>query len=198
MLGIGGLAGDVVSRMVERTRLSPHPVSGQSSKEEFHDVKFALSGCHDTTLAALLSSLGAFQGEPWPPYTSHIAIELFKQKDGSTSPLPALTTKTGWWSSLFGAAKASAPSPRAAISELPESEKQKLEGWYVRLRYNDRIMSVPGCRPVGKHYGNDESICTLTAFKSVVDKYTPKNWKNDCGSRMGESAFPDSVEPSGI
>ena len=28
-------------------------------------IKLALSGCHDTTLAAVLASLGAFQGEPW-------------------------------------------------------------------------------------------------------------------------------------
>lgn len=48
---------------------------GQGNKA----IKLALSGCHDTTLAAVLASLGAFQGEPWPPYTSHIALELFRK-----------------------------------------------------------------------------------------------------------------------
>jgi len=194
MLGIGGLAGDVVSRMIERTRLSPHAVGITSP-----DVKFALSGCHDTTLAAFLTSLGAFPNEPWPPYTSHIAIELFKRHDAATpAALPDLTTKTGWWASLFGSAKVAEPSPRAPISELSDVEKQKLDGYYVRLRYNDRIMSVPGCRPAGKHYADDESMCTLAAFKSIVDKFTPKNWKTACGDRLGADAFPESIEPAGV
>lgn len=191
MLGIGGLAGDIVSRMVEKAR---HPTSLPAEQ----DVKFALSGCHDTTLAALLSSLGAFPGEPWPPYTSHIAVELFKQRENSTSVVPALSTNNGWWSSLFGSAKVTESSPRTPITVLSEAEKQRFDGWYVRLRYNDKVMTVPGCRPAGKHFGDDESLCTLTAFKSIVDKYTPKNWKKACGARMGEDAFPESVEPSGI
>ncbi|KAL1302718.1 hypothetical protein AAFC00_003074 [Neodothiora populina] len=194
MLGIGGLAGDIVSRMIEKSR-EPLAVPSSGSPQ---DVKFALSGCHDTTLAALLSSLGAFPGEPWPPYTSHIAIELFKKREPSTSQVPAMSTKAGWWSSIFGSAKASASSPRTPITEYTEADKQNLDGWYVRLRYNDRVMSVPGCRPVGKHYGDDESLCTLTAFKTIVDKFTPPNWKKACGARLGQDAFPESVEPAGI
>ena len=112
--------------------------------------------------------------------------------------MPELSTKTGWWAGLFGSSKASESSPRTPTSELSDAEKQKLDGYYVRLRYNDRIMSVPGCRPAGKHYGEDESLCTLVAFKSIVDKFTPKNWKKACGDRLGEGAFPGSVQPSGI
>ncbi|KAH0088847.1 phosphoglycerate mutase-like protein, partial [Aureobasidium melanogenum] len=189
-LGIGGLMGDVVSRMVEKTRA---PSSSNS------DIQMALSGCHDTTLAAVLSSMGAFQGEPWPPYTSHIAIELFKDRTSPTAAQPAITTGS-WWSSLFPAKSMLAPdaSPRTPLSSLSESDKQKLNGYYVRLRYNDRPMKVPGCRPVGKHYGDDESLCTLEAFKGIVDKFTPKNWKQACGARLGESAFPETVEPAGV
>lgn len=194
MLGIGGLAGDIVSRMIEKTR----QVGSTPAKEGANDVKFALSGCHDTTLAALLSSLGAFQGEPWPPYTSHIAIELFRQKNSAAAAVPTLTTKPGWWSGLFGAAKTLESSPRTPITELSEPEKQNLDGWYVRLRFNDRVMSVPACRQPGKHYGDDETMCSLSAFKGVVDKFTPKNWKKACGDRLGEDAFPESIEPAGI
>ena len=39
--------GDVVSRMIEKTRA---PTSSN------RDIQMALSGCHDTTLAAVLSS----------------------------------------------------------------------------------------------------------------------------------------------
>jgi hypothetical protein len=52
-----------------------HLGGGQGNKA----IKLALSGCHDTTLAAVLASLGAFQGESWPPFTSHIALELFRK-----------------------------------------------------------------------------------------------------------------------
>ncbi|THV86172.1 phosphoglycerate mutase-like protein [Aureobasidium pullulans] len=189
-LGIGGLMGDVVSRMIEKTRA---PTSSNK------DIQMALSGCHDTTLAAVLSSMGAFQGEQWPPYTSHIAIELFKDRTISTAAQPAITTGS-WWSSLFPAKSILTPngSPRTPLSDLSESDKQKLDGYYVRLRYNDRAMKVPGCRPAGKHYGDDESLCTLEAFKGIVDKFTPKNWKQACGARLGENAFPESLEPAGV
>ncbi|CAD0082175.1 unnamed protein product [Aureobasidium vineae] len=189
-IGIGGLMGDVVSRMVERTRA---PTTSN------RDIQMALSGCHDTTLAAVLSSMGAFQGEPWPPYTSHVAIELFKDRTASTAAQPAITTGS-WWSSLFPAKSMLTPdaSPRTPLSNLSEFDKQKLDGYYVRLRYNDRPMKVPGCRPAGKHYGDDESLCTLEAFKGIVDKFTPKNWKQACGARLGENAFPENIEPAGV
>lgn len=197
MLGIGGLAGDIVSRMVEKARSSA-AAPAAPGKQAPQELQFGLSGCHDTTLAALLSSMGAFHGEPWPPYTSHISIELFKQRDSPTNSPLSMTTKAGWWSGLFGAAKTPEKSPRTPISQLSESEKSNLEGWFVRMRYNDRVMTVPGCRPVGKHYADDESLCTLAAFKTVVDKFTPKSWKKACGQGLGTNAFPESIEPAGI
>lgn len=189
-LGIGGLMGDIVSRLVEKTRPENNGDNG---------LQMALSGCHDTTLAAILSSMGAFQGEQWPPYTSHVAVELFRDRTSPTAAQPAVTTSS-WWGSLFTAKSilTSAPSARTPLSSLSETEKQKFDGYYVRLRYNDRVMKVPGCRPVGKHYGDDESLCTLEAFKSIVDKFTPKNWKQACGQRLGEDSFPESIEPAGL
>lgn len=199
-LGIGGLMGDITSRLVENARLG-----GDMSHAKPTDVKFALSGCHDTTLAAVLTSMGAFEGEAWPPYTSHIAIELFKSKidptPATTSTSPSHSPSSSWWSSLFGPAKnilTPAASPRASIEQLTAAEKQKFDGYYVRMRYNDRVMAVPGCKPVGKHYADDESLCTLEAFKSVVDKFTPKNWKEACKARLGEPGLPTVVEPAGV
>ncbi|KAI5246846.1 phosphoglycerate mutase-like protein [Aureobasidium subglaciale] len=138
-LGIGGLMGDVVSRLVEKTRA---PASSNN------DVQMALSGCHDTTLAAVLSSMGAFTGEQWPPYTSHIAIELFKDRTVPTTAQPAITTGS-WWSSLFPAKSTltSGSSPRTPLTNLSDSDKQKLDGYYVRMRYNDRAMKFDADRP---------------------------------------------------
>lgn len=145
-------------------------------------IRLGLSGCHDTTLAAVLASLGAFEGEQWPPYTSHIALELFRTKDRKDSAFPdkgqieaALSNtprpQKGWFAGLFGGntaerigeSKGAAGIARQGIEKLSEKERSKLDGYYVRIRYNDKIMSVPGCKPEGKHLEGDASFCTLVS-----------------------------------
>ena len=206
-LGIGGLAGDIVARMVEHARSAKHAVAEKGNVvANGQNVQFALSGCHDTTLAALLASMGAFQGEQWPPYTSHIAVELFR-KGASSTPVsgrvqPQSSNTTSWWSSFFGPAAniltpSSSPSSRTPFASLSSTDKGALDGYYVRLRYNDRVMTVPGCKKVGNHYGDDESMCTLSAFKEIADKFTPRNWKKACGDRLDQPAIPTTTEPSG-
>ncbi len=85
-LGVGSLLGDVVERMVgsaEKNGNDGHlEIGGKDGstgdgRGGEKAIKLGLSGCHDTTLAAALTSLGAFEGEPWPSYTSHISFELF-------------------------------------------------------------------------------------------------------------------------
>jgi acid phosphatase len=138
-------------------------------------IKLGLSGCHDTTLAAVLASLGAFDNQKWPPYTSHIALELFRKADrpgvsalgvetASSVPKP---TKS-WFSGIFGgSAVASEAGPigiaRKKTNELSEFEKSKLDGYFVRVRYNDTPMKIPGCKPAGNHLEGDESFCTLVS-----------------------------------
>jgi acid phosphatase len=89
MLGIGGLLGDITSRMTGSVERNGNDglveVGGNDGKlgkgrGGETDIKFAMSGCHDTTLAAALVSLGAFVNEKWPPFTSHIAFEMFKKR----------------------------------------------------------------------------------------------------------------------
>ncbi|KAF2995191.1 hypothetical protein E8E13_000180 [Curvularia kusanoi] len=235
MLGVGALLGDITSRMAGSVEGNgrdglleigerPHSSSdGGRGRGGETGIKLALSGCHDTTLAAALSSLGAFEGENWPPFTSHIAFELFKSKSASASktpshpstpPSPSLTQSTlpssqSWWSSLFGRAASPTQSPssssnttpssiaRKPLSSLSPSERATLDGYYVRIRYNDRIMQIPACKAAGKHLEGDKSFCTLEAFKAVVDKVTPKNWKQACNSRLDEPAFPEKIEVPG-
>ncbi len=189
ILGIGGLLGDVVSRMVDSVERDDGPgyVGGRETNHgagessDKGNVRFAMSGCHDTTLAAVLASLGTYEGEKWPPYTSHIAIELFKDAgasaDGSAAPKLGLADTTdreqlqgkGLWSKiytgLFGKSESETVAPttiaRKPLSELDDVAVKRLDGHYVRLRYNDRPMVVPGCRANGKHLDGDESFCTL-------------------------------------
>ncbi|EAA28115.2 hypothetical protein GE21DRAFT_4087 [Neurospora crassa] len=209
MLGIGGLLGDIVERMVSRAEYthSSHPVNTESATSDPSGpgIKFGLSGCHDTTLAGMLSSLGAYDSSSWPPFTSHIAIELFRKADSTSSPADQISAvtppaKRGWWESMFsGSAGRNKNLPgsgigRKASEYMTQSEKSKLDGYYVRMRYNDEPVTIPGCKMPGNHLEGDESFCTLSAFKSIVDKFTPQDWKQQCRMNLGQPATPS---PSG-
>lgn len=221
-LGIGSLVGDIVERMtgfIEGTGLTVTEVGGHdgqlgTGRGGEQSIRFAMSGCHDTTLAAVLSSLGAFDNEKWPPYTSHLAVELFRKPDEinivsgpnptSVTQHQAQATKPGFLASMLGLSSAPSKAFNSLVSgsvpsggigrrptmELSDSELNKLKGHYVRIRYNDRVMQVPGCKKPGNHLEGDETFCTLEAFKKIVDKYTPKNWKQECGWHMDGEAFP--------
>ncbi|KAL8933692.1 MAG: hypothetical protein Q9216_006252 [Gyalolechia sp. 2 TL-2023] len=171
-LGIGALVGDIVTRMVGSAEGSGNDgllevagVDGDLGKGRGGEngIKFAMSGCHDTTLAGILSSLGAFGGGNWPPYTSHVAVELFK--DESIGVQDSKPTKPAPRQSFLGSSrkstKASSIMTRKPMQDLSEEERAKLQGYYVRVRYNDHPMTVPGCRLPGKHLEGDESFCTL-------------------------------------
>ncbi len=225
-LGIGALVGNMVERMIaiiEGTGLTVNEIGGENGqlgrgRGGETAIKFGLSGCHDTTLAAVLSSFGAFDGEKWPPYTSHIAMEMFRDPNVADPPLSstkgpegatekqaaakAQATRPGWISSMLGLSTSSevrtiksGPGSegiaRRPMPELSESEKSKLKGYYVRMRFNDRVMTIPGCRKPGKHLEGDESFCTLEAFKAIADDFLPSNWKKDCQANMdGETVKP--------
>ena len=193
-LGIGALMGDIVSRMVGSVEKSGNDgllkVGGEDGElgrgrggEKY--IKFGMSGCHDTTLASVLSSLGAFEEEKWPPYTSHIALELFRKSDWTDGRTAAGRTsldeenrvndakkeQESWWSWIVGSANPKAqkmPSgpqgmARKSVAELSQQEKNKLAGYYVRVRYNDRPMTIPGCKIPANHLEGDESFCTLVS-----------------------------------
>jgi len=224
MVGIGGLMGDIVARMVGNVEKSGNDglieVGGEDGRlgqgrGGEKDIKFALSGCHDTTLAAMLASLGAFEGEKWPPYTSSIAVELFRETrpnvaSSTPSTLPNSNNSEpeakpqSWFSSFFGRSSIISPNPsailgiaRKPIDTLSSKDQAKLDDYYVRLRYNDRPMTIPGCKLPGNHLEGDETFCTLKAFKGIVDKYTPRNWKKACFENIDRAEFPAEIEPAG-
>lgn len=187
-LGIGALVGDIVQNLVKRTQ-----------NESF---KVSLSGCHDTTLAATLASFGAFDVEKdkWPPYTSSISVELFKSRSANGASTPTSPSGTvwpskekTWWYSLFSSgssSKSPASSTRKSLSDMTATEKATLDNHFVRLRYNDRPVTIPFCKLPGNHRAGDESFCTLAAFKEAADSFTPKDWKKECMANLGEPAMP--------
>jgi acid phosphatase len=193
-LGIGALMGDIVSRMVYSANGNEDLMdlgggsspSSRSTRGE-DAIKLGLSGCHDSTLAAILASLGVFESGKWPPYTSHIAVELFRKKDlpkglaltklatenaalASTSGNPSVIQS--WFGLMLGVspavvkdtqgdANASPGKVRMRVDELEESDRRKLDGYFVRVRYNDQPMVIPGCQVPGRHLDTDKSLCTL-------------------------------------
>ncbi|KAL8669133.1 MAG: hypothetical protein Q9168_006260 [Polycauliona sp. 1 TL-2023] len=208
-LGIGALVGDVVTRMVgsvEGSRndglLAVADIDGDLSKGRGGEskIRFAMSGCHDTTLASVLSSLGVFEGEKWPPYTSHVAVELFtdesikSEEPVSPEPIP----RQSFLGSSRKKTKPASVLMRKPTQELTPEEKAKLQGHYVRLRYNDRSVTIPGCKLPGNHLEGDETFCTLQAFKAIADKFTPRIWTDACAEGLDQPAFPGSPEPAGF
>ena len=143
--GIGALLGEVVRRMVRSCpessdfELSAREEKGvDTANDRNTDLKIALFGCHDSTLAAILASLGVLEGQhhTWPSFTSSLAIELFRDVDR-----PARFQREG---------------PIKPLST--EASRQ-----YIRMRYNDSPVVVPGCRLPGRHLAGDESFCTLVS-----------------------------------
>jgi acid phosphatase len=172
MLGIGGLVGDIVERMVgvaENKGVSENKDKlGDGEKR----IKFALSGCHDTTLGGTLASLGAYDGRTWPPFTSHLAVELFRNTSKSANEnVPA----TSWWSSILGSKQREIG--RRPLDELTPDQRESLDGYYVRLRYNDEVVKIPGCKARGKHLQGDDSFCTLVYHKSIFRTTLTNNRK---------------------
>ena len=172
-LGIGAAVGDITQHMVQHARGdAPRP------------FRLGLAGGHDTTIAATLSALGVFhpRRDAWPPFTSRIVFELFRDARAAPSSAPA-----------------SSPSSRTPYASLPPAERARLDGHWVRVRYNDRVVALPGCRAAGRHWGNDETVCSLRAFKEVVDEFTPDDWRAACARGLGERAFPARAErPVGV
>ncbi|KAL5598883.1 hypothetical protein BROUX41_003796 [Berkeleyomyces rouxiae] len=185
-LGSGALLGDVVAGLVRAAE------GGDPTAAGGPPPKMALAGCHDTTLAALLSALGAFDGR-WPPFTSHVAVELFRAAD-RPAPKPQGPSGSRTWAWLGGS---TARIGRTPTAELAGAQRKALDGYFVRVRYNDRPLVVPGCAAAGRHLPGDESFCTLAAFKEIVDNITPRHWKAECASNLDQPAIPSTPEPAG-
>ncbi|KAF2639123.1 phosphoglycerate mutase-like protein [Massarina eburnea CBS 473.64] len=205
-VGIGAMLGDVVERMVSQIEhnacSNPNSTSRDDDSKadagiEAKATKLWLYGSHDTTLGATMASLGAdksIEGERrWPSYGSVVAIELFRDAQSKeTTPQPLSR-----WPSLSLSRQSHRPISRTPTSQLSEAQKSRLQNYYVRLRYNNRSLAIPGCKVAGKNWNGDEAFCTLEAFKDIVDQFTPVNWQKECVESL-DRGLPDRVEPAGF
>lgn len=180
-LGIGAMLGETVQRMIrssslEKGKKTKNSLSSSSSGETLNDKgenrdgsrssrskapKFALFGCHDSTIAGALASLGALEGEnnKWPSFTSSLAIELFYQSVKSGSEQASEPSSRHHQQDMKTVNPLEVVLPAQDKEADPDSDVRK----YVRIRYNDRPVVIPGCRKQGNHLAGDESMCTFVS-----------------------------------
>ncbi len=106
----------------------------------FHkSLKVAPLGCHNSTLAAVLASLGVLEdgNNTWPSYASSLSIELFRDVEH---------------------AEVRQKYQIGPVEVFAHGFQQ-----YVRIRYNERPITILGCRPKGRHLDGDKSMCTLVS-----------------------------------
>ncbi|KAI0515097.1 histidine phosphatase superfamily [Xylaria bambusicola] len=206
MLGVGQLMGDMVLKMLDQVEWNRRYDVRDPVLQSRAPPRLSLLGCHDRTIGIVLASLGCLDSnEKWPPFTSHITLELFRKRR-TPSPSMKEDEKQSIWRDATTSVnpitnRADTGEPRAIrrlhVKEPTTDEIHELDEYFVRVRYNDRIMTVPGCRAEGKHFDGDASLCSLSSFKSIVDKFTPRNWKRACNSNLGASSTMISDESAG-
>ncbi|CAG8464911.1 697_t:CDS:2 [Acaulospora morrowiae] len=130
-----------------------------NSKESADNLKLAIYSTHDVTIAPLLAALDAYENRRWPPFASHIIIELFQQKSSSS---------------------------QAKIDDKDRVKNRKTvdienQGeYFVRVKYNNKILELSGCQKNGTHHTNDKSLCTLKAFLEILNEQIPVDFEKEC------------------
>lgn len=169
MRGVGEVLGGMVLNMVDRVECDR--TRGSTAMRSRSPPVMSLSGCHDGTIGATLASLGCFGGdERWPGFTSHVIVELFRKR-----PVPFLGMDERVLRKPLVDITSAASTPqqgdngprgigRRPVEKLMPEEVRELDEYFVRVKYNDRVMTIPGCREEGKHLDGDESLCTLVSL----------------------------------
>ncbi|KAK2750159.1 hypothetical protein FQN57_004655 [Myotisia sp. PD_48] len=156
-LGVGVPLSLVLERMRNmvkyRTDISEdkESVSSFTTNEGKEPPRLALFACHDSTIAGILVALGVMRGPKWfwPPYAASLSFELFFKPEES----------------------------ELERRKHPEYEAKTPRNRFVRVKYMDKPVTLPTCQLPGKHLPGDKTMCTLTAFKEIIDDITPKDWK---------------------
>lgn len=146
-LGMGPLLSDLTRKMVAK-----------AEKGVQDPLKLLIHSTHDTSLAALCSTLDVFDGR-WPAFSSAVTFELFQRRQQHDA-------QQSIWQSVL-------PPFRRQTSDLSTEH-------YVRMRYQNRNMVLPVCAPEGKHYPGAPEFCTLAAFRERVQELTPADWEAEC------------------
>ncbi|EGN92524.1 hypothetical protein SERLA73DRAFT_191032 [Serpula lacrymans var. lacrymans S7.3] len=147
-LGMGPLLSDLMKKI--QRKVDP----------ESHDMmKILVHSTHDSTLAALLATLDAYDGR-WPPFTSSVTFELFKLREARSRGTMFQNVFSGLWKST-----------------------PNINDYYIRARYKNKNLMLPLCADEGKHLSGFPEFCTLSAFQKRVEELTPRDWESECSHR---------------
>ncbi|PCH44871.1 phosphoglycerate mutase-like protein [Wolfiporia cocos MD-104 SS10] len=159
-LGMGPLLSDLARKMQAKI---------EGSMQD--PLKILIHSTHDTSLAALCSTLDVFDNR-WPAFSSAVTFELFRRHNQSRMQ------PTVWQNVL-------APFRRQRSDTSSE--------FYVRLRYQNRNLPLPACAPEGKHLPGSPEFCTFAAFRERVQELTPLDWEAECATTRGSPERTSNV-----
>jgi len=143
-LGFGRLLNEIVQKMKKK-----------AARQDEDPLKILIHSTHDTAIAGLTQTLGVFD-DKWPPFTSSITFELFKQKSSAND----------------------SPYMQKLLSSLTAPVLPQKH--YVRMRFQNKDMILPACQEAGKHLEGYPAFCTLEAFSQRVKELTPVDSKAEC------------------
>ncbi|GAN09533.1 phosphoglycerate mutase-like protein [Mucor ambiguus] len=70
------------------------------------------------------------------------------------------------------------PFGSAILFEL--FKQKESDQHFVRVKYNENTLELPGCQAKGDHKQGDKSLCTFEAFKRIVRDQVPADWEKEC------------------
>ncbi|KAH9477792.1 putative acid phosphatase SPBC4.06 [Psilocybe cubensis] len=124
-------------------------------QREADPLKILVHSTHDTAIAGLCSTFDVFD-DKWPAFTASITFELFKTREPESDQTRSQSILTRMGS--------------------PSSSSQ----YYVRMRHQNKDMTLPICAQSGNHLEGHPEFCTFSAFKARVKELTPTEWDDEC------------------
>ena len=133
---------------------------------------------HDILLGCSIIIAAWYFTNRWPAFTSYISFELFREKDAVLHNQSFL-----WQTVLSKLNRSSADSYCTPISLAILAAgvgRSCVPTADVRMRYQNKDISLPICAEDGKHLSGYPQFCTLAAFRDRVRELTPVDWEAEC------------------
>ncbi|KZT70468.1 phosphoglycerate mutase-like protein [Daedalea quercina L-15889] len=147
-LGMGPLLSDLSRKL-----------QAKAERGDRDPLKILIHSTHDTSLAALCSTLDVFDNR-WPAFSSAITFELFRRQPQRE------TAQQSIWQNV--------------LAPLRQQRSDGASEYYVRMRYQNRNLPLPICAGEGKHLPGSPEFCTLAAFRERIKQLTPVDWDTEC------------------
>lgn len=167
-------------------------MSSKAEKGEQDPMKILVHSTHDTALAGLCSTLDVFDERYVTPKQSSFLIHRLFAAGPPSLPQSHLSCSRRVLQKIFLNAVFSKPSchhsdslrpPRSTVCCLIVPYHRMLivnTTPVVRMRYQNRNLTLPLCSEEGNHLPGSPEFCTLEAFQARVKELTPVDWEKEC------------------